>query len=61
MPNSDAAWWAGAISIIFTALSIAPIIIKNNAAKKDSIGRSEKDTIATNVSITPGKNTRKLD
>lgn len=55
MPNSDAAWWAGGLSLIFVALSIAAIIIKNNAAKKDSVGRSEKDTIATNVSIEPRK------
>ncbi|PUA28796.1 MAG: hypothetical protein B0W54_10280 [Cellvibrio sp. 79] len=61
MPNSDTAWWVGALFIIFTILSIAAIIIRNNAAKKDAVGRSEKDTIATNVSIDPRKNTRKLD
>ena len=61
MPNSDAAWWAGALSLIFVVLSIAAIIIKNNAAKKDPVGRSEKDTIATSVSLEPRKNTRKLD
>lgn len=55
MPNSDAAWWAGALSLIFVVLSIASIIIKNKLAKKDSIGRSEKDTIATSVSIEPPK------
>lgn len=61
MPDSGSAWWIGAIIVIFTILSIASIIIRNNAAKKDSVGKSEKDSIATNVALHPKKNTRKLD
>ncbi len=61
MPLSVEAAWGGAVFFIFLALCIAAILIRNNAARKDSIGKSEKDSIATNVSISPKKNTRKLD
>lgn len=61
MPISSDTLWGGAVFLIFIVLCIAAILIRNNAAKKDSVGKSEKDSIATNVAITPRKNTRKLD
>ena len=61
MSLSDKALWGGAIIFIFFALYIIGTLIRNSAAKKDRVGRSEADTVATNVSVNPQKNTRKLD
>ncbi len=61
MPVSTTELWVGAVVLILVALAIAAMLIRNNAAKKDNVGRSEIDTIITNVSIKPAKNTRKLD
>lgn len=61
MSFSDTALWGGAILFIFFALYIIGTLIRNSAAKKDRVGRSEADTIATNVSVNPKKNTRKID
>lgn len=60
MTASDSVWWVIGFFIFFSALSIAAIIIKNKASKSDNVGHSEKDTIATNVSIEPKKNTKKI-
>jgi len=45
-------------SIIF---GIVAMILRNRAAKIDSVGRSEKDTVNNSVSIDPKENTTKLE
>ena len=61
MPMNENIWWVTVVFLIISTACIAAIFIRNKAAKSDSVGRSEKDTVATNVSIEPRKNTRKLD
>lgn len=61
MNFSDTALWGGAILFIFFALYIVGTMIRNNAAKKDRVNRSEKDTIVDSVSVNPRHNTRKID
>jgi hypothetical protein len=46
--------------IIITLASIVIIIIRNKAAKIDTVNRSEVDTIVESVSLTPEK-TKKID
>jgi len=61
MNISDTALWGGAILFIFFALYILGTLIRNNAAKRDRVNRSEKDTILESVSIEPRQKTRKID
>lgn len=46
---------------IITALCIAVMLLRNRAAKTDSVGRSEKDTVRSSVSLDPERDTKKLD
>lgn len=61
MNFSDTALWGAAILFIFFALYIVGTWIRNNAAKKDQVNRSEKDTLVDSVSIKPRHQTRKID
>ena len=53
-------WWAGAL-LLFIVIGIIAMLLRNRAAKTDSVLRSEKDTIANSVYLDPKKNTKKLD
>lgn len=53
-------WWAGALLIVIV-ISIIAMLLRNRAAKTDSVLHSEKDTIANSVSLHPKKKTKKLD
>jgi hypothetical protein len=57
-PN-DISWLAGLTLLIL--IVIIAMVLRNRAAKKDSVNRTEKDTIDDSVSLSPRKNTRKLD
>lgn len=61
MEFSNMAIWIGALLFIFFALYIIATLMRNSAAKKDKVGRSEGDTVTSSVAINPKKNTRKLD
>lgn len=57
-PN-DIGWLVG-LTLLILVVTFA-MVLRNRAAKKDSVNRSEKDTVADSVSLSPRKNTRKLD
>ncbi|MEN0037929.1 MAG: hypothetical protein AAGC78_12725 [Cellvibrio sp.] len=61
MGNSDNFGWIAIIFLVITALVIMAIRVRNRAAKSDSVGKTEKDSIESSVSIKPRENTRKLD
>lgn len=52
-------WIAGLF--IFIILCVIVMLMRNRAAKTDSVGRTENDTIRNSVSLDPKKNTTKLD
>lgn len=47
--------------IILTALCIVIMLLRNRAAKTDSVGRSEADTVRSSVALDPERDTKKLD
>lgn len=57
--QNDIGWLVGLT--FFILFVIVAMLIRNRAAKTDSVNRTEKDTIADSVSLNPRKNTRKLD
>ena len=61
MNFSDTALWGAAILFIFFALYMIGTWIRNSAAKKDRVNRSEQDTVADSVSVKPRQHTRKID
>lgn len=56
-PNSF--WLIGFLLVVAVAVII--VLLHNNAAKTDTVNRSEKDTIENSVSITPPDEKRKID
>jgi uncharacterized protein (DUF58 family) len=61
MQELNPGWWLAAILITFFAFFLLSMVLRNRAAKKDTIGRSEKETVDTSVSTAPRKDTRKLE
>ncbi len=53
--------WLVAMLFAFIVFCVVAMILRNRAAKIDSIGRTEKDTVINSVSIDPKENTTKLD
>lgn len=60
MPTSNHLIWAAVLLTTFFVFFIVSMILRNDAAKKDSLGKSEKDSIENSVSIKPRKHTEKL-
>jgi len=52
--------WIVGFFILLT-LCILAMLMRNRAAKTDSVGRTEIDTVRNSVSLDPKKNTTKLD
>jgi hypothetical protein len=53
--------WLVAIFFAFIVFCAVAMILRNRAAKIDSVGRSEKDTVINSVSIDAKENTTKLN
>jgi len=53
-------WWIGGF-ILVTILCIVIMLLRNRAAKTDTVIRSEHDTVVNSVSLKPKKNTTKLN
>lgn len=53
--------WLVALFFSFIVFCAVAMILRNRAAKIDSVGRSEIDTVRNSVSIDPKENTTKLD
>lgn len=53
--------WLVAIFFAFIVFWVVAMILRNRAAKTDSVGRSEKDTLVNSVAIDAKENTKKLD
>lgn len=56
----DNLWWIGGFLIV-TIFCIAVMLLRNRAAKTDTVLRTENDTVINSVSLKPKKNTTKLD
>ena len=61
MMSSNFMMWAGILLITFCVFYVVATILRNHAAKKDSVGKSEADAVDSSVSLKPRENTRKLD
>lgn len=53
--------WLVAVFFAFIVFWVVALILRNRAAKIDSVGRSEKDTVINSVSIEAKEHTTKLD
>jgi hypothetical protein len=53
--------WLVAVLFSFIIFCIVAMILRNRAAKIDSVSRSKKDTVINSVSIDPKENTTKLE
>jgi hypothetical protein len=53
-------WWIGAFLIV-VLLGLVIMVVRNKAAKTDSVNHTKEDTVRNSVSIKPKKNTTKLD
>jgi YbbR domain-containing protein len=61
MPNFQDNAWLVAVFFAFIVFCVVAMILRNRAAKTDSVGRSEKDTVINSVSIDAKENTTKLN
>lgn len=61
MANENGLWWIAFLLFIFSVGFIAAMISRNHSAKKDSIGKSEKNSTDSSVAINPREKTDKLD
>lgn len=61
MPNFQDNAWLVAVFFAFIVFCVVAMILRNRAAKTDSVGRSEKDTVINSVSIDAKENTTKSD
>lgn len=53
--------WLVAIFFAFIVFWVVAMILRNRAAKTDSVRRSEKNTVVNSVSIDAKENTTKLN
>lgn len=51
-------WWIS-IFLIVALIFIIAMLMRNSAAKKDSVGRNKDDVVRNSVSIKPKENTNK--
>lgn len=61
MSNFQDNGWLVAVFFAFIVFWVVALILRNRAAKTDSVGRTEKDTVINSVSIDSKKNTTKLN
>lgn len=53
--------WLAAVFFAFIVFWVVAMILRNRAAKTDTAGRSEKDTVINCVSIDPKEKTNTLN
>lgn len=58
MENSDSLWMIGVLLLTFFIFFIVAMILRNHAAKRDNVGKSEGDSISCSVSKTNKKLTK---
>ena len=61
MENLNTLWWIVILLFVFFSAFVVAMILRNNAAKTDDVGKTEKDSIENSVAIKPRENTKKLD
>lgn len=61
MQEMNIGWWLAALLVTFLVFFLLSMILRNHAAKKDLVGRSERETVDNSVSLNPRQKTRKFD
>jgi hypothetical protein len=61
MNDLTVGWWLSILFITFSIFFLLAILLRNHAAKRDFIGKTEKESVDNSVSISPRRTTRKFE